>query len=199
MGPSPPNETPTPSAHTHDRTGATTGAMQRRHNAARCDAAPEPMSPAGSLAHPPPRHISANARALMVPWELGRLASRFQTCGMDESRQRSRSRRRDDRSAGIATASPSTRLLAQRSAANSMALAHRAVRADPANEGPLPPWTTWGSLLSASRSPRQYFRRSSLGEVAGPLVSGASGCTDRTHRALEAGGARCHRAGLPQR
>ncbi len=71
--------------------------------------------------------------------------------GMDESRQRSRSRRRDDRSAGIATASPSTRLLAQRSAANSMALAHRAVRADPANEGPLPPWTTAGRDAGDSR------------------------------------------------
>jgi hypothetical protein len=68
----------------------------------------------------------------------------------DESRQRSRSRRRHDRSAGIATASPSTRLLAQRSAANSMALAHGAVRADPANEGPLPPWTKRSSLEPAA-------------------------------------------------
>ena len=49
---------------------------------------------------------------------------------------------------GIATASPSTRLLAQRSAANSMALAHRAIRADPANEGRLPPWTSCTNALS---------------------------------------------------
>jgi hypothetical protein len=88
VGPSRPTKLPHPSAHTHDRTVATTGAVQGRRGAARCDAAPEPMSPAGSLAHPPPRHISANARALMVPWELGRLASRFQTCGMDDTQKR---------------------------------------------------------------------------------------------------------------
>jgi len=74
----------------------------------------------------------------------------------DESQQRARSRRRDDRSAGIATASPSTRLLAQRSAANSMALAHRAVRADPANEGPLPPSTTAGSAKSRIGTRRDF-------------------------------------------
>jgi hypothetical protein len=84
---------------------------------------------------------------------------------LDESRQRSRSRRRDDRFAGIATASPSTRLLAQRSAANSMALAHRAVRADPANEGRLPPWTNRSSVGRRARRLTRVFSSSSRGEA----------------------------------
>jgi hypothetical protein len=102
-----------------------------------------------------------------VPERAGMRAALNDTDGMDESRQRLRSRPRDDRFAGIATASPSTRLLAQRSAANSMALAHRAVRADPAIEGPLPRKTSrrsataprWGSSIPNSKATVAGARR----------------------------------------